>query len=392
VTIRTTSGATFTARTAFERLQLSTVIEALRGQLVRNPFKDTTNEFDAMRRVEYGGREGGPGPAPGAGYTASPDLVAAELYAVAQRRIRQTLRALDAAIEHVAGFPGRKAVLLYSEGFIKSPSLPDYDRVIERARLAHAAVYVVDPRGLESGLPMPDDPVVKPNPLIALDTWAGGSTYVATSTGGRVSISNDATSLYREAAAECAVYYILGFAPRAGKPGERKITVRVRRDEVVVRAPSHYIVGGVPAPAVAPAIRAIHSVADRTSLPLRVTARVLTPSREDGVPTTVAIEIGNESGEPGQERRFDLLIEARAARVGHVVRDSAGLTVRSREARVVATRELLLRPGLWQMRVVVEDRQSSQIGSVLHTFTVPGAADRPTAFPAPSDETVRRPN
>jgi len=108
--------------------------------------------------------------------------VAEELYAVAKRRIRQTLHALAEAIGFVGTVRGRKAVVLYSEGFIKSPSMPDYDRVIERAQRAQVAVYVVDPRGLESGLPTPAAATNRGRrgPLLALDTEAAGSSYSLT--------------------------------------------------------------------------------------------------------------------------------------------------------------------------------------------------------------------
>lgn len=51
------AGIRWTARTAFEHRQLIAVIRSLKGQLVRDPFKDAVSDFDAMRIAEYAGRE-----------------------------------------------------------------------------------------------------------------------------------------------------------------------------------------------------------------------------------------------------------------------------------------------------------------------------------------------
>jgi hypothetical protein len=86
-----------------------------------------------------------------------------------------------------------------------------------------------------------------------VDTEAGGSSYVANATGGQVSMSNDLMAPLREAAVEASAYYLIGFQPSAGDPGERTLKVRVRRDGLRVRAPEHYFVGG-PTPAAAASV------------------------------------------------------------------------------------------------------------------------------------------
>src|SRR5882672_7604868 len=47
----------WTARTSFEHRQLPAVIQGLKGQLGRNPFKDAITDYDAMRSSEYAGRD-----------------------------------------------------------------------------------------------------------------------------------------------------------------------------------------------------------------------------------------------------------------------------------------------------------------------------------------------
>ncbi len=380
------AGLTWTARTAFERRQLPAVVRSLKGQLVRKLRKDDPSDFDAMRTSEYGGRGAMESRGPNSQFTGNRYNLAEEVYAVAQRRVRQTLGRLSAAIESVAGFRGRKSLILYSEGFIKSPSLPDYDRVIEQARLAHVTVYFADPRGLSSGLPMADG---EPGgaTLIQLDTEAGGTSYLASNTGGRISISNDVTGLLHEAAIESSAYYLLGFEPSPGKPGERKLRVRVRREGLTVRAPDRYVVAEAESKGrtTPPAVQALGLVSDATDIPLLVSTLFLDASPKGDITTTLAVELDAGTGATG-ERRLDLLIEARPLDHTEPVRDTAELSVPSGGGAAVATRELHLRPGVWQARIVVRDTQTEKLGSVLHTFEVPSGTGLRVSSPIVTDE------
>jgi hypothetical protein len=267
--------------------------------------------------------------------------------------------------------------------------MPDYDRAIELAQRAHVAVYFVDPGGLTSGLPMGDSATATlgPNPLIRLDTEAGGTSYVATATGGRASISNDVTALLREAAIESSAYYLIGFEPSPGKPGERKLRVRVRREGLTVRAPDRYIAGEpeTPAKPVPPAVQALGLVSDATDIPLRVSTLFLHASPKGEVTTTFAVEL-NSDASAKVERRLNLLIEARPLDHNEPVRDTAELKVPSGGRSTVATRELHLRPGVWQARIVVRDAQTEKLGSALHTFEVPAGAGLRVSSPILTDE------
>jgi VWFA-related protein len=380
------AGVKWTARTAFEHRQLIAVIQGLKGLLVRDPFKDKTSDFDAMRTAEYGGRDYKPPPGPNATFHASPALVAEERYQLAKRQIRQSLGGLDDAIQSIAGFRGRKSLILYSEGFIRSLSMPDYDRTIELARRAHVAVYFVDPRGLASGRPMADGEPGGPS-LVQLDTEAGGTSYVATATGGRISISNDATALLHDAMVESSAYYLLGFQSSPGEPGERKLKVRVRREGLTVRAPDRYIAGepvngNRPVP---PAVQALGAVSDATDIPLGVSTLFLDASATGEVTTTVAVELEKDAAVSG-ERHLNLLVEAHPLDRGEPVRDTSELSIPPSDRSAVATRELQLRPGVWQARVVVRDMETERLGSALHTFEVPAGNGLRLSSPILADE------
>jgi VWFA-related protein len=385
------AGVKWTARTAFEHQQLLAVIQGLKGVLVRDPFRDKTSEFDAMQTVEYGGRAYTPPPGPNATFHASPALVAHERYELAKRQARQSLGGLDDAIQSLAGFRGRKSLILYSEGFIRSPSMSDYDRTIELARRAHVAVYFADPRGLRSGLDTPEvDRPTQPigaNALIQLDTEAAGTAYVATATGGRSSISNDATALFHDAMVESSVYYLLGFQSSPGEPGERKLKVRVRREGLTVRAPDRYIAGapdtpGTPLP---PAVHALGLVSDAADIPVRVSTLFLDSTPAGEVTTNVAVELGRDAAGAGQHP-LNLLIEARPLERGEPLFDSSELSLPAGAGPAVATRELRLRPGVWQARIVVRDPGSERLGSLLHTFEVPSATGLRLSSPILTDE------
>jgi VWFA-related protein len=380
------AGVKWTARTAFEHRQLLAVIQGLKGLLVRDPFKDKTSDFEAMRTVEYGGRDYKPPPGPNSTFRASAELIAYERYALAQRRIRQSLGGLVDAIQSIAGFRGRKSLIFYSEGFIKSPSMPDFDQVIELARRAHVAVYFVDPRGLSSGLPMADGEPGGPS-LIQLDTDAGGTSYLATATGGRISISNDATALLHDAMVESSAYYLLGFQPSTGETGERKLKVRVRREGVTVRAPDRYIAGepATTSKPVPPAVQALGLVSDATDISFRVSTLFLDAPARGEVTTTVAVELEKDAVVSG-ERHLILLVEAHPLDGGEPVRDTSELSVPSAGRTAVATRELHLRPGVWQARVVVRDIETEKLGSALHTFEVPSGTGLRLSSPILTDE------
>jgi hypothetical protein len=101
------------------------------------------------------------------------------------------------------------------------------------------------------------------------------------------------------------------------------------------------------------------------------------------VPTTIAVELARPVVR--SDRRIDLLIEARPAGPGLSTRDSAELTIKRRDGPALVTRELELKPGLWQLRVVVREAASGRIGSVLHTVEVPDGTGLHLSSPILSD-------
>jgi VWFA-related protein len=366
----------WTARTPWEHAQLPAVVERLKGQRSLNPFKDEKSDWLVMQQVEYG-------PKIQEGRAVGSDtfsLQAEGQYGMALVRIRRTLSGLERAIASLEGFRGRKSVVVYSEGFILPPHdpfyFPEYQRTVDQCRRANVALFVADPRGLRTGRPTAEGSTGGGTVGLTggiMDGETGGSSHIALATGGRVFFVNDATEAVAHVLEESKAYYLVGFRPEEGRPGERKVSVRVRREGLHVRARNRYYWGD-PLPREtddSAAVAALRAMSDRTDVPFRVAVAPGDASVAGSIRLQLQLHL-DPVPERG-ERRLKLLIEARPLAGGTLVHDGADLTVPpSAEARSIA-RELSLSPGVWQARVVVTDQDTGGVGSALHTFEV-GAA------------------
>ena len=215
---------------------------------------------------------------------------AAEAYTRSAARNRATLGALTSIIESMASVRGRKSVILMSPGFILDQELVLFRKVEDAARRANIAMYLVDARGLEAqsvfgsaefGPALDTRDVGAANAVLALD--AEGAVALAESSGGfAVQNNNDLTAGLRRIGRESRVYYLLGYMPSEVRADGkfRRITVRVARPDVEVRARKGYFAGGVPvksadAREAADALEtALQSPYDLDALPVRAAAYV----------------------------------------------------------------------------------------------------------------------
>jgi VWFA-related protein len=358
----------WTARTPWEHAQLPAVVERLKGQYTANPFKDEKSDWVVMRDLEYGQKIREESHT----VTEAFSLAPAAQYGMALLRIQRTLKGLERAIDSLDGFRGRKSVVIYSEGFILSPRLTDYQRIVDQCRRANVALFVADPQGLRTGRPTAESAtMVRTISGAELDAESAGSRHLALATGGRGFFANDAIEAVAHVLEESTAYYLIGFRPGEGRPGERKLRVRVRREGLRVRARNRYYWGD-PLPRGnddTSAVVALRAMSDRPDVPFRVSI-VAGHAIGDGlVPTRLQLQLDPVAGP--RERRLKLLIEARPLAKGELVHDGADLTVPPSDVRQTVERELRLSPGVWQARVVVTDVQTDAIGSVLHTFDVP---------------------
>jgi hypothetical protein len=206
-----------------------------------------------------------------------------------------------------------------------------------------------------------------------MEAEAAGSTYIAVATGGKGFFANDATEAVAHVLEEAKAYYLIGFRPAQGRPGERQVRVRVSKEGLRVRARNRYYWGD-PLPRGnddTVAVRVLRAMSDRTDVPIRVVMAPAEATHERS--GTVRLQLALDPVPERRARRLKLLIEARPLAKAEPVRDGADLTVPASDVPRTVERKLRLAPGVWQARVVVTDEETGAVGSVLHTFEVPGA-------------------
>lgn len=178
-----------------------------------------------------------------------------------------TLGALNYVIRGLAKLPGRKAVVLFSDGFkIYSTPKDHRDRrardstkileqlraVTDQANRSGVVIYAIDAKGLVyPGITASDDTTVPgfdENQLMSdrmdeiEESW-DGLHYLATHTGGMwFRNSNDISGMAAKAVDDVAGYYLIGYSPEESSfkhdPGHTKfhrLRVRVKRPGMAVR-------------------------------------------------------------------------------------------------------------------------------------------------------------
>ena len=411
----------WTARNAWEYQKLRTVIAGLKGEYVRDPLQQGMSDWEALcleenkdnpacrlggtgdaaaarvRRnsfqpgVSGGGGTGGGGAASGGSPGDPPlasqgvgggmgqdntELLAKEIATFARARVAVTLGGLRQALDSLVPLRGHKSVVLISEGFVLLPQMSGYKELIDAARRANVAIHFVDPRGLQSGYSAEFEDAPGLNPGTMRELNAAGSGDLADATGGHSFASNDPAVFMRRVAAESEAYYLVGYSPDRPVTGERKVRVKVRRDGLTVRARSRYFVAPPETErnagsSEAPALAAIHAVSDTTDLSLRAATLTFEANERGEVTTLLAAEVSMPPGGPGRHA-FKVATEARRAEGGPAVQDRFETTVDNRlGAPALLARQWGLPAGVWQVRVLVEDRASGRLGTVLHTFEVP---------------------
>ena len=199
---------------------------------------------------------------------------------------------------------------------------------------------------------------------------SAGAISIAQATGGRDSRLNDPVAEVRRVLEESQAYYLIGYEPVDGRPGERRVQVRVVRDGLKVLARKRYVVIKPKAlkTRVAPEVAMLHSISDATDLPMR--ADVLAPVGELGS-SSVAISFEIPASSAPGRRRLALVLEARPRDGGDPVLEQADVTLEQADRPARFERRLALSPGVWQARTVLRDLATGRLGSVLLTFEVP---------------------
>ncbi len=325
---------------------------------------------------------------------------AAEAYTRAVAQNRATLGALTSTIESMAPVRGRKSIILVSPGFILDQELVLFRQVEDAARRANIAMYLVDARGLEVqaafgsaqfGSPLDSRDVGAANMDATLE--AEGAVSLAESSGGfAVQNRNDLGAGLRRIGRESKAYYLLGYMPADIRADGkfRRITVRVGRPGVQVRARKGYYAGGVPSTsgetrATVDALEtALQSPYDLAALPVRAAAYVFGNVNATASSVLLAVEtdlrafqLKDNAGVLTDVLDLRLLVTDLAAGETKRYERTVEMNLQSRVPKLETSawyplsQPFELAPGRYQARLVVRDRNSGRLGSVTHDFDVP---------------------
>lgn len=252
-----------------------TDIEAARIALV-NDREILQQVISRAERDSPGGSGGGRGAA-GLDYETLVRQKASQVAGELRPAAAKTVQTLIGLLNGLAKIPGRKTVVFMTDGFWVEESWGQLRNIVGLAARANARFYSIDAQGLRRGSNTTDLNQMNPMetgaeiPTGAYNTIEDGPNSIAWDTGGYyIRKTNDFKGALAEIAADTSTYYVLGYTPAdAAQDGKfRKISVRVKRDGVTVRARRGYV-----ASANAPATLAGPAVASPASpLPAAATA------------------------------------------------------------------------------------------------------------------------
>ncbi len=328
-----------------------------------------------------------------------------------------TLASLRSLVKSSAGLPGRKLIVLVSDGFLLDHRNSDaYQRVHQITSAAAAAgvvIYSIDARGLTTGMPdasmeTPFDPSGRLMRGSMGENTASqdGLNALAADTGGRAFFNkNDLSAGVTRALKETAAYYLLAWRP---EPGEQ--TAKSRRVEVSVTGRPDLVVrfhrgfgnspptetvsqkkpdGNVgPKPAAELMVEAMHAVYPKTELPVAISLSFLDLAQA-GPTLTTSIKISTNS----------LVLEARegqqlaAIDIAGVVYDDHGksvsgfnkhLTIKAKSTdpntgppdNVFYNHFCAIKPGLYQVRVATVDAKRGHAGSAVSWIEIPDLSSK----------------
>ena len=316
-----------------------------------------------------------------------------------------TFGALRAVVDGAGSLPGRKSVVLISEGVrpfdddaVPNPSIEAAMRdVIGRAARNNVAINTIDPRGLEvAGFAASDNVQgITPGPMVGELRRRGGQLRaeqdslrrLADDTGGVAVVnSNDLGSGLRRELDDQSGYYLLGYVLPAGSLAHNnrfhRIKVEVKRRDVRVRArPGFYggprttsrteltsLFSPVEAATVGLRLTSILGRADNGTtvvrLLLHIDANSLSFAESDGWQTTTLDVVGRTLDTDGavvaaSGWRYDF----RARVDEHAKTLAQGLLYRNQI--------VVKRPGYYRVSVGVRDVSSGTLGTASQFIEVP---------------------
>jgi VWFA-related protein len=331
-----------------------------------------------------------------------------------------TLGALRFVISGMSELPGRKSVVLFSDGIrlfprdaqgsIDSNEVFGFMRqLIDQANRSSVVFYTIDARGLQAAGITAQDQIISPTPQSIGRVLSGrtrelfdtqeGLVYLARETGGVAIINNnDLTDGVRRFLDDQS-YYLIGYVPEdeTFDPSKRrfnKLDVRVLRDDVKVRFRSGFInvasngdanrpaTAQTPAQAIQRALVspfAVNDISLRLNALFGFDAKIGTFVRSllhvkaddlkftdepDGMKKAVFEVLAISFGDNGV--LVDQIAKSYTLRT-----DSRGFEKITREGFVYHFTFPVKKPGAYQFRVAIRDAGSEKVGSASQFIEVP---------------------
>jgi VWFA-related protein len=331
-----------------------------------------------------------------------------------------TLGAMNLLLRHSRDLPGRRVMILLSEGFqimetdhLDAAWTPEprtraaLDRVFEQATRAGVVIYSVDVRGLQTGRLLASDnakglqaswqapensQAVKAGDdrrRMLLDT-EDSLRYVAEQTGGFAVLStNDLGRGLERVLDDVKSYYILGYSPPEGTfaaegktPRYHRLSVRVKRPGLTVKTRKEFL-GFREPPEAAPATpaevlqHAALSPFATSEIPIKATALPgYSPTAGAFVRALLYIDARGLSYEPDATGRRTASVDVMGIAVDDqgtgVAQLSTGFSVALADkvdqaelerGLVYVLRVPIPKPGAYQVRFAVRDQRSGAVGS-----------------------------
>ncbi|HSB61570.1 MAG TPA: VWA domain-containing protein, partial [Vicinamibacteria bacterium] len=341
---------------------------------------------------------------------------AAEVYFAAAARLKITLEAMERSLKALVEVPGRKSLILVSDGFIYDSQLEQFKRLLDASRRANTGIYFVNGRGLEGlpaaltaefAAPLPEEDVGFAF-AESFEATEGSESLAADSGGFTVRNTNDLAGGFKRIADETRAYYLIGYSPtNTARDGSfRKIEVKLlgrKGSHVRARkgyyAPSDRETALSAKPGVDPVFPgARDSPYEVDGLPLRLTHFVREETLLGKARVLVAVEVdpgglGFEEEDGRSIGALQFLLVATNRETGEFFRYdqkvdlklSPATRERITRAWLPIVREFELRTGRYQAKIVVRDKATGRMGTVVHEFEVPDLAQFRVTTPLLSD-------
>jgi VWFA-related protein len=332
-----------------------------------------------------------------------PSLPGSNSDPVEEADVRATLGTLNNLINSMKQLPGRKLALFVSEGLriFQTDTSQDLRQTTDLAARADVVFYTIDPRGLDPLTISAADDLAGQDPTDFLNDKhddfresQDSLNAIALDTGGKFfHDNNDIKRGLANMLDENSGYYILGFQPEGsrwdGKYHKLKVAVRGRADLTVSFRKGYVAQDDKPRvkenvdPKIAENIAAISSPLVRRDIDLQLTPFYSDDSKQQPVITTLLhIDASQLHFDQADGRYKDML-----KLVGFVL-DTNGKMVDSFSEELslnllpehyeqsikngfLATRALTVKPGIYQMRVLVREGDTGKLGTANNYIEVP---------------------